>query len=274
MEDLSRYYTLLRDPARRKIIEILGTQEKIGFKELREALGLGVGTVYYHLDMLSDFITQDKQRKYRLNDRGQALYRVLKDGSIPPAMELGGVSTHGFAKWVFLSPIFAKTSRPLRFLPIAVAMLFVGAIGASYVQLTPALFFYSPYSTYSVAGIIVRYLLGWIGLFLFGEALAYLLYRRVGNSLQFLTCLCIATLPLMIYPYIYLAFPMLFAEVRFLDLDLAIKVILVLLQIWAVLLVSSAICFGKGLRLDKAVVISLTALYLNIAVLYLMGWFT
>jgi len=46
MEDLSRYYTLLRDPARRKIIEILGTQEKIGFKELKEMLGLGVGTVY------------------------------------------------------------------------------------------------------------------------------------------------------------------------------------------------------------------------------------
>ena len=77
MEDLSRYYTLLRDPARRKIIEILGIQEKIGFKELRETLGLGVGTVYYHLDMLSDFITQDKQRKYRLNDRGKMLYLSL-----------------------------------------------------------------------------------------------------------------------------------------------------------------------------------------------------
>lgn len=55
MEDLSRYYTLLRDPTRRKIIEVLGSQEKIGFKELRQTLGLGVGTVYYHLDMLSDF---------------------------------------------------------------------------------------------------------------------------------------------------------------------------------------------------------------------------
>jgi DNA-binding transcriptional ArsR family regulator len=55
MEDLSKYYTLLRDPTRRRIIEILAVQEKIGFKELRETLGLGVGTVYYHLDMLSGF---------------------------------------------------------------------------------------------------------------------------------------------------------------------------------------------------------------------------
>jgi len=55
-EDTSRYYTLLRDPARRKIVEILGNQGKIGFKELKQELGLGVGTVYYHLDMLSDFL--------------------------------------------------------------------------------------------------------------------------------------------------------------------------------------------------------------------------
>ena len=82
MEDLSRYYTLLRDPACRKIIEILGNQEKIGFKELKEILDLGVGTVYYHLDMLSDFIGQDKQRKYRLNNRGRMRYKVLKEGNV------------------------------------------------------------------------------------------------------------------------------------------------------------------------------------------------
>jgi DNA-binding transcriptional ArsR family regulator len=63
MEALSKYYTLLRDPTRRRIIEILAAQEKVGFKELRDTLGLGVGTVYYHLDMLSDFVVQGKQRR-------------------------------------------------------------------------------------------------------------------------------------------------------------------------------------------------------------------
>ena len=58
-DEASRYHTLLRDPARRKIIEILGEQGKSGFKDLRSSLGLGVGTVYYHLDMLSDFLVQE-----------------------------------------------------------------------------------------------------------------------------------------------------------------------------------------------------------------------
>ncbi|RLG92573.1 hypothetical protein DRO34_02325 [Candidatus Bathyarchaeota archaeon] len=81
MEDVSRYHALLKDPTRRKIIEILGERGKIGFKELRSLLGLGVGTVYYHLDMLSDFIVQDKSRKYSLNNRGQLLYRSMKRGN-------------------------------------------------------------------------------------------------------------------------------------------------------------------------------------------------
>jgi predicted transcriptional regulator len=60
----------LRDPARRKIVEILRDKGKIGLKELRQTLDLGVDMVYYHLCMLFEFLTQDKERKYVLNDRG------------------------------------------------------------------------------------------------------------------------------------------------------------------------------------------------------------
>lgn len=262
MEDLSRYYTLLRDPARRKIIEILGTQKKIGFKELREALGLGVGTVYYHLDMLSDFLIQDKQRKYQLNDRGKMLYRTLKEGSIPPTLEITEAFTHRLAKWLFLSPVFAKTVKPLRFLPVSIAVLLIGAIGAAYAKLDSALFFYFPYSIYSFMGIVALYIFNWIGLFLFAELFTYLVYRRVGNDLQLFTCLGLAAFPIAIFPYVNLFIS-----------DVISQYILFALQIWSLLLVSAAFCFGKGIRLDKAVVVSLTAMYLNIALLFILGRF-
>jgi DNA-binding transcriptional ArsR family regulator len=263
MEDLSRYYTLLRDPARRKIIEILGTQEKIGFKELREALGLGVGTVYYHLDMLSDFITQDKQRKYKLSDRGQMLYKILKEGNVPATLEIGEAFSHRIAKWLFLSPVFAKTAKPLKLLPIAIAILLVGAFGSAYASLDPALFFYFPYSAYSFTSLTALYSFNWIGLFLFAELFTYLLYRRVGNDLQLFTCLGLASFPMAFFPYIYL-----FTS------NFISQYILFILQVWNLLLVSTAFCFGKGIRLDKAIVISLTAMYLNIAILFMLGRFT
>jgi len=263
MEDLSRYYTLLRDPARRKIIEILGTQEKIGFKELREALGLGVGTVYYHLDMLSDFIAQDKQRKYRLNDRGKMLYKILKEGNVPPTLEISEAFSHRLGRWLFLSPLFAKTVRPLRLLPVSIAILLLGALGSAYAKLDSALFFYFPYSARSFTGIIALYIFNWIGLFLFAEFFTYLLYRRVGNDLQLFTCLGLAAFPIAIFPYIYLFIP-----------DVTAQYVLFILQIWSLLLVSAALCFGKGIRLDKAIVVSLIAMYLNIAILFLLGRFT
>ncbi|MDH5482727.1 MAG: winged helix-turn-helix domain-containing protein [Candidatus Bathyarchaeota archaeon] len=263
MEDLSKYYTLLRDPARRKIVEILGNQEKIGFKELREVLGLGVGTVYYHLDMLSSFLTQDKQRKYRLNDRGKALYRVLKEGSIPATLEISEAFSHRLGRWLFLSPVFAKTTKPLRLLPVSIAILLIGALGTSYATLDSALFFYFPFSTYGSTTIAALFFFNWIGLFLFAEFLAYLLYRRVGNDLQLFTCIGLAAFPLAIFPYLYL-----FTS------EIVSQYAMFILQIWSLLLVSAALCFGKGIRLDKAIVISLTAIYLNIAILFMIGRFT
>ena len=273
MEDLSRYYTLLRDPARRKIIEILGTQEKMGFKELKETLNLGVGTVYYHLDMLSDFVVQDKQRKYKLNDRGQALFRVLKDGNVPATLDIGEAFSHRVGKWVFLSPVFAKTVKPVRLLPVAIGLLLAGALGAAYAGLEPALFFYFPYSARSFLGIVAEFIFSWVGLFLFAEVFTYLLYRRVGNDLQLFTCVSLALAPLAIYPYVYMAVPMALPNASLAFVDMIMQYVLIFFQVWSVLLVSAGFSFGKGIRLDKAIVVSLTAMYLNIAVLFMLGRF-
>ncbi|MGB9960419.1 MAG: winged helix-turn-helix domain-containing protein [Candidatus Bathyarchaeales archaeon] len=276
MEDLSRYYSLLKDPTRRKIIEILGVQEKIGFKELREALGLGVGTVYYHLDMLSDFLEQDKQRKYRLNDRGRVLYRVLKEGSLPASLGISETFSHRLGKWLFLSPVFALTSKPLRFLPVSAAILILGAFGASLAKLEPALFFYFPYSPYTSTSIMLLFIFNWTGLFLFLETLAYAFFKRVGNDLQLFTCLGLAATPLAVFPYIYMAVPKILGSLSpsYSELEMIRQGVLVILQIWSLLLVSAAFCHGKGLRLDKGLLASLTAIYLNMAVLFLLGRFT
>lgn len=274
MESLSKYYTLLRDPTRRKIIEILGNQEKIGFKELKETLGLGVGTVYYHLDMLSDFITQDKQRKYRLNDRGRALYRILKEGNIPATLEISETFSHRLGRWLFLSPVFAKTVKPLRFLPFSLVILLLGAYGSAYAKLDPALFFYFPYSFRSFTTIALLFVFNWLGLFLFAEFFSFLLYKRVGNELQLLACIGIAAIPMAAYPYIYLTIPTVLSNLDAMALNTIMQGILMVLQIWSLLLVSAAFCFGKGLRLDKAIIISLTAVYINMTVLFILGRFS
>ncbi len=276
MEDLSRYYALLKDPTRRRIIEILGGQGKIGFKELREALGVGVGTVYYHLDMLSDFIEQDKQRKYQLNAKGQMLYRVLKDGNVPASLQISEALSHRAARWLFLSPIFALTAKPQRFLPISALIMVLGAWGVAAARLEPALLFYFEGSTRSPESIAALFVFNWIGLFLFAEILAIALFRRVGNDLQLFTCIGLAALPMAVYPYLYLAAPSFLEALALRSWELLKTLrdsVLVVLQVWSILLVSAAICHGKGLRLDKGILIGLTATYVNIAILFILGKF-
>jgi len=254
---------LLRDPARRKIIELLGEQGKIGFKEMRSSLGLGVGTVYYHLDMLSDFISQDKSRKYALNDRGQLLYRSLKDGNVSPALKVGSEAlSHHMGRWLFLSPVFAKTVRLKVFLPVAVSVLIVGALGSALAKLEPVFFFYFP-STRSFESVFLMFLFYWVGLFFIAEAIVYVLFRRTGGDLQLLTCLGMSALPLALFPYIYLALPAADSWIS--------RYVLLTLQVWTLFLTSSAFLFGKGLRLDRSIIISLIILYLNIALLMLLG---
>ena len=261
-EDLSRYHTLLRDSARRKIIEILGEQEKIGFKELRQLLGLGVGTVYYHLDMLSDFLVQDKSRKYMLNDRGRLLYRSLKEGTLPPTLNISEALSHRLGRWLFLSPIFIKTARLERLLPFALVILFLGAVGSALAKIEPIFFFYFP-SNRQFESIVALFLFYWIGLFLLCDFLVYLFYRRVGGDLQLFTCTGISALPLALFPYIYM----------FVLLSIA-RYILLAIQVWTLLLVSSALSFGKGLRLDRSITVSLIILYFNIVLLILLGRLT
>ena len=260
MEDESKYHTLLRDPTRRKIIQILGEQEKIGFKELKQTLNLGVGTVYYHLDMLSDHLTQDKQRKYHLNDRGRLLFNSLKGGTTSLPTRVSETFSHRIAKWLFLAPLFAKTTQPLKLLPLSLLILVLGALGSALAASMSLLFFYSPFTNYQFETTALIYLFNWISLFLFSDLVIYLAFKRVGGDLQLFVCLGIASFPVGLFPFLYLFF----------SYEVA-RYFLLVLAVWCVLLLSSAFSFSKGLRLDKSVVLSLLVLYLNVVVLLFLG---
>jgi len=242
---------------------MLGEQGKVGFKELRSNLGLGVGTVYYHLDMLSDFVTQDKNRKYSLNDRGQLLYRSLREGSVSPALTIGSEAlSHRLGRWLFLSPIFAQTTRLEFSLPAAATTLAVGAIGAALAKLEPIFFFYFP-SSRSFESVALIFIFYWVGIFLLAEIILSVIFRRAGGDLQLFACLGLSALPLAVFPFIYRAIP---ADYSWLS-----RYVLLILQFWTLLLLSSAFSFGKGLRLDRSIIVTLSILYLNIVVLILTG---
>src|SRR5215472_6453708 len=76
-DQITRIYTALGNPYRRKIVELLRNKGRMGFKELHDTLQISVGALYHHLEMLQDLISQDAEKKYLLTERGRSAVDTL-----------------------------------------------------------------------------------------------------------------------------------------------------------------------------------------------------
>src|SRR5712692_8169771 len=76
-DEISRVYNALASPYRRQIVQILRDKGKAGFKELHQLLGISVGALYHHLDMLEGIIAQTADKKYLLTDYGRSTIDTL-----------------------------------------------------------------------------------------------------------------------------------------------------------------------------------------------------
>ena len=79
-EEITKVYSAIGHPARKKIVEILGEKQRLGFKDLKDALKVSVGTVYFHLEILGDLIAQDNDRKYFLTEKGRRALKLIGSG--------------------------------------------------------------------------------------------------------------------------------------------------------------------------------------------------
>jgi predicted transcriptional regulator len=76
-DEISRVYNALGSPYRRQIVQILRDKRQAGFKELHQLLGISVGALYHHLDMLEGIIAQTPDKKYLLTDFGRSTIDTL-----------------------------------------------------------------------------------------------------------------------------------------------------------------------------------------------------
>jgi hypothetical protein len=100
VKDASPEVRVMGHPVRKRLIELLGERQSISFSELREETGLPVGTLYYHLDVLSGLIAQDGAKKYVLTKEGLKFYSEMaqKEGlPMPPQPK----TTSLIPAWVF-----------------------------------------------------------------------------------------------------------------------------------------------------------------------------
>lgn len=270
-ESISKFYSALGNPYRRQIVQLLRDKRRLGFKELHEALKISVGALYHHLDMLEGIVTQDPERKYVLTDQGRSAIETFSVSEEKVAA--GHIQTMKQTRLGFFSEeiLLGRTlfnylnEEPLRSLPFAILIVAFGGWISSQTRLEPLLLFYfSPSAGTVSAWFLLMFPIGWLVTFTMADILSIVVFQRKGDDLRLLNGTAFAMLPLLIVPG-------LFSLVQLFSPGRAVGYLAVLLpiflQAWVVCLLASAVSISKGLKLERAALISLGVVYLNIVIL-------
>jgi len=276
--DIFRIYKLLDHPVRKEIIELLGEQERVSFKEFTERLRINVGTLYYHFDVLDGLITQDEDRKYRLTDLGKTAYQFLTSKreqlmEIEVKEKARIVRPHNKilkrVKLIFWPSgfFFNLYQSPKRHLADVVLIIAFGSLIMNEAKLEPTLFFFDFRASLHPGIIVARLLLGLLAVLVVSEAVSRIFFRRGGGNLSLLIGATFSLLPLFVFP------SLLTLEKWHVLSSLTMPwsgLLQFFLQAWSLCALSCAISLSKGLRIEKAVVISLLLMYLNIGYIFIL----
>ena len=173
--------SLLSRPNRAAIINLLGENGELGFTELRTKLGVGVGTLYYHLDGLPKYVTQRDSKKYTLTDAGREIYNEMNKGghqAVKVVPKKGIFSVSDFLRDLFLLEAQAGrlgTDR-LADATIAILLVFIGAVLAGTVKVDTAMYFAVSSFVGSTAA-FTDFVLSWSVVFVVSTVVLILVYR-------------------------------------------------------------------------------------------------
>jgi Helix-turn-helix domain len=269
-ESLTRVYNALANPTRRLIVQILKERGKAGFKELHDTLKISVGALYHHLDSLEGFVTQGSDRKYVLTDDGRAAINAFSVGE-EKMIANAAQTPRGESRFGFFSRelLFGRTllnyigQEPARSLPLAVIILALGGAISFMTNLEPILLFYlNPTQGIAKTWFLLLFPLGWFITFGIADIMCNLFYHRSGGELSLVNGTAFAMLPLLLVPGLILLVQPFSALVQSAT---AFTILLqVVVQVWVVCLLSSAISISKGLKMERTALISLAVMYLNI----------
>lgn len=254
----------------------------MSFTDFKAALDVRVGTLYYHFDALSRLISQDKQKRYILTPLGLKTYELSRSeeftASSPLSMQYHRLPKTRSGASDYLRNLFLPSgffsyiySKPKIGILLALSVTLLGAWISFQAKLAPLLFFFDRAPLGQEALIPFEFVGSWLAVFLISDLVARGLFQRRGDDLLLLIGTSFAFAPVLLFPL-----------ARNLDLSLGVRslltrdptasrALLAALQAWSIVILSYAISLSKGLRLDKAAIISLAVAYANIILVFVLG---
>jgi hypothetical protein len=273
--EISRFYTVLGHPLRRSIISIIGETGSASFTDLKEKLDVSVGTLYYNIDLMEGLVAQDESKRYVLSHKGKIAYRLLVESEEKlVSMGVEAQQRRGWFRFLVraltLRGLFSSAyESPKLSLPSAVMILAYGMWITYQAQLYPLLFLYTEHLALPRYSSPLLFMGGWIAVNILGNLVPFILHNRPKDGLG---CLligsCYSFLPSLVFPTIWALLKFLHIEVSL----IAAQLFMLVSMGYSLSLLTTAVSVAKGLKTEKAVVVSMIILYLSVGLaLYLLG---
>lgn len=236
---------VLKNPHRLKILEILSQKRVASIKEIADALGLSLPTVYYHLELLKGCVSKTTRGEFEITEEGLRLYtESLKKRAGPRSIV--GVT--------FVYSLFSSIARrPLRFLPAALAVAAVEYLICRALLFEPRLIGFS--RSLQIEALPYTVPLNILVVLAILEVMAFAVTRRTGGELPLLNGVILSRVPL----WLALIDPLLGFNSSYFSIS-----ILAISQLVSIYLLSASISLSKGIRQEVSIIMCLALLYLNL----------
>ena len=261
-----KFYNALDHEIRRTMLRMVGKDGLCSFTQFKKTLKVSTGTLYHHLDVLKDLISQNESRKYILTNLGKRAlnFLVLNYDSIEATnLEDQKLITKRFKHLLYLIPLKVMDrikEKPLTgwlitalILITSFSLIIIGKIDSYFV-------FFLPYGDqFTEVTIFTRFLLGLkfigsvIATALLTEILCRFLFGKKENTLGFLSVYTLGLFPTVFYLIIFNIFEI------FLPLlvdSILNKVFMILFQVWAIWLISYILTVFKHIKLERSLLIT------------------
>ncbi len=264
--DVDTIYSIIGNPHKRRIITYLGEHGEASFSELKKALKVSVGNLYYNLDGLAGFVTKNEKRRYFLTEKGVKVYRWMKD-SEPMLKAYMRKKPSLIDKYVVSLLVPVEAMSVFYHQRVLGAGVFIATLlaGLFTTYVTHGLLFimeYFPYVSLPLALRIAVYLTGLV----VAGGLVELAARAMGFhapiQLDFLGALSAGLLPLYISP------PLL--NLAFND-PLMQSIVFRVLQVFSLGLLTAAISIYKNMPKERAFIVVFGFYYIGFFLHLLLG---
>jgi len=232
---------------------------------LKKELKVSTGTIYHHLETLSDLVEQQNDKKYYLTELGVYAYNSLKDN-------IETIKSPDFAHRELKTPILRKlmwvtSQRFIQFakedklyvILISLVIIICGTILSGLNSFYSFLLYFIEIEYYQIL-FSFSFILNFLIFFAVVEVISRLFFRKNTNSLKFFLSSAIIQFPMIFYLILHFILKIL----NLLDNNFASffdKFILIVFQVWSLWLLSYSLCVNKGLKIESSLIFSVLLHY-------------